>query len=112
MTPEQYWDGSPFLAKAYRKAHKLRIQQRNEELWMQGLYFYNALGVCLSNAFSKKGSQTQKYMEKPIDIFPKTEYEKELEAQKARQKVIDNLTQWKKRWDAHQKVNEDANRKS
>ena len=43
MTPEQYWDGDCMLAKYYRKAQELRRQERNTELWLQGLYVYDAV---------------------------------------------------------------------
>lgn len=76
MTYEQYWDGSPYIAITFRKAYKLRRQIENEQAWLQGFYVYDALRVCLGNAFSKKGSKQQKYMDKPIDIFPPTEAEK------------------------------------
>jgi len=76
MTYEQYWDGPPFLAGAYRKAWKLKRESDNEQAWLQGLYMYDAFAVCLANAFSKRGAKQQQYIEKPIDIFPLTEREK------------------------------------
>lgn len=88
MTPEQYWNGDPYLAVAYRKLHKLRVQQRNEELWLQGLYNLDALSVALNNAFSKKKA---KYMERPLQIFPKTEEEKKREIEETRRKFVARL---------------------
>lgn len=88
MTPEQYWNGDPYLAVAYRKLHKLRVQQRNEELWLQGLYNLDALSVALNNAFSKKKA---KYMERPLQIFPKTEDEKKREIEETRRKFVARL---------------------
>ena len=70
MTPEQYWEGDPYLARAFYKAHKLHIIQKNQELWLQGLYNYNALNTVVGNALKKKGAHSQKYLEKPIDLFP------------------------------------------
>lgn len=54
------------------------------------MYFFDALSVSLSNAFSVKGRQPAKYPEKPYEIFKheKTDYEKEIEAQKEREKAI------------------------
>lgn len=45
---------------------------------MQGLYVFDAFAVCLSNAFAKSGAKRQKYLERPIDIFPLTEQEKKI----------------------------------
>ena len=76
MTPTQYWEQSPYLAVAYRKAYRLRREADNEQAWLQGLYVFDAFAVCLANAFSKRGSKKQSYIEKPIDIYPLTKREK------------------------------------
>ena len=81
MSYAEYWDGDPHLAVAYRKAYKLKRQYDNQMEWLQGLYFYNAISVCLENAFKNKGSSRANYIEKPIDIFPLTEQEKKLREQ-------------------------------
>lgn len=96
MTAEQFWNGDPYLAVAYRKLHKLRIQQQNEILWLQGLYNLDALTVSLNNAFSKKKI---KYLEQPMQIFPKTEDEKKREIEETRKKLAARLDAWKKAFD-------------
>lgn len=76
MTPTEYWEESPFLAVAYRKAFRLKRQVENEQAWLQGMYVYDAFAVCMANAFSKPGSKRQNYIENPVEIFPLTEREK------------------------------------
>ena len=76
MTYEQYWEQSPYLAVAYRRAYRLKREAENEQAWLQGLYVFDAFAVCLANAFAKRGSKKQNYIEKPIDIYPLTEREK------------------------------------
>ena len=76
MTYEQYWESNPYLAVTYRKAFELKRKLDNEQAWIQGLYIYDAFSVSLANAFAKRGATTQKYFEKPVDIFPLTEAEK------------------------------------
>lgn len=76
MTPTQYWEESPCLAVAYRKAYRLKREAENEQAWLQGLYVFDAFAVCLANAFAKRGSKKQNYIEKPIDIYPLTDREK------------------------------------
>ena len=43
MTYDQYWNDDCQLVKFYRKAHKLKNEQKNQELWLQGMYIYEAL---------------------------------------------------------------------
>ena len=73
MTPEDYWHGSPELTQAYREAYRIHKEERNWELWLQGLYFYHAINVALSNALDKNSKAH--YMEEPLKIFPPTEEE-------------------------------------
>lgn len=83
MTADEYWHGSPELTQAYRKAYKIRKEEKNWELWLQGLYFKHALNVALSNAFDKNAHL--EYMSNPIKIFPPTK--EELEEQSRREAV-------------------------
>ena len=73
MTPEQYWDGDPTLAKYYRKADEIKLERRNQELWLQGMYVYEA--ICdaspILHAFAKKGAKPHKYTDKPYPITSK-----------------------------------------
>ena len=78
MTYEQFWDESPCLAVAFRKAFRLKRELDNESAWLQGFYFYDAIAVCLSNAFSKPGSKKQVYFDNPIQIFPLTDRERKI----------------------------------
>lgn len=96
MTYEQYWLGEPSLVIAYREAHKLKVEQKNQELWLQGLYVYNAVGVIAYNLFAGKGKTPQKYIEKPLELFPKKLTEEEIVEQ--RNKVIKSLTNFQNAW--------------
>jgi hypothetical protein len=93
MTADQYWEQDPMLTKYYRDAHNLTIETRNEELWLQGLYIYNAVAVVMANAMKKKGQSAQKYMDKPIRITPLTRAEKEHEKRINAQKTLDFFAQ-------------------
>lgn len=87
MTYEQFWEQSPYLAVAYRKAFKLKREIANEQAWLQGLYVYDAFAVCMTNAFAKRGAKKENYLEKPVDIFPLTDSEKERREQEERDKM-------------------------
>lgn len=52
----------------------------------------HALSTVIGNAFGKK---KQKYLDKPLDIYEKTDFEKEQEARIERQKLINFLNKLK-----------------
>ena len=91
MTYQQYWDESPYIAVAYRKAYKLKRQMQNENAWIQGLYVYDAFAVCLANAFAKRRAKKEEYIDKPIDIFPLTEAEKKRREREEQKKMEEAL---------------------
>lgn len=93
MTYEQYWQGDPWMCRAYAQSYLLKRKIQNENMWIQGAYVANAFGTVLSNAFSKRQS---KYLEKPLDIFPKTESERKSEIREERRKLIALLNGWKR----------------
>ena len=77
------------MAHAYKEKYKLERKQRNEEMWINGMYQLSALSVALNNAFNKRKIE---YIKEPFEIFPKTEAEKEAEIREERQKLIDILS--------------------
>ncbi len=88
MSWRQFWFGDPWMAKAYRDAFLLKRKMRNEDLWLQGLYNFNAFQATIATAFGKK---RESYIEKPLDVFPKTKAEKEREKAETRSKLIQFL---------------------
>lgn len=98
MTYEQFWYGKPIMAQYYREAYKLKLKERNEDQWRQGIYFLDALNVALHNSInlSGKASKPVKYMEEPLRVFPLTEEEKKVKAEAEKDKIMENLDLWKK----------------
>ena len=91
MTEEQYWDRDCLLAKFYREAEEMRKERVNQEAWLQGMYFYDALSRVspILHAFAKKGTKAQPYVEKPYPITKKAEsQEKDKQAQLNSQKGV------------------------
>ena len=43
MTYDEYWYGDPWMTKAFRKAHELKRRENNFNLWLQGMYVYEAI---------------------------------------------------------------------
>jgi hypothetical protein len=67
MTYDQYWNEDCELPKYYRQAHELKTTRKNQELWLQGMYIYEALCDVspVLHAFAKKGTKPQPYTERP-----------------------------------------------
>ena len=85
MTPEQYWDGDPALAKYYRKADEIKLERLNQEKWLQGLYIYEA--VCdaspILHSFAKNGSKPYPYTSKPYPLTDKQRKQDTMAKEKA-----------------------------
>lgn len=85
MTEEQYWDRDCELVKAFREADNIRKERMNQELWLQGMYFYEALCdvAPIIRAFAKKGTKPHKYPSEPYALTSKEQKEKQEAAEKA-----------------------------
>lgn len=87
MSYDDFWNGDVFMVKAYRTAYELREKRRNQELWLQGMYFYEALcdASPLFRFSMKKGViKPEPYLKEP---YPITAAEvREREAREAKQR--------------------------
>lgn len=101
MTADEYWKGNPYLAKEYSEAHKLRVEERNQEMWLQGFYIWQALEVAFHNhpAMPIKSIKPEKYLEKPIRITPLTEAEKAEERKRKLDSVVSYFTMYQANWE-------------
>lgn len=97
------------MVRAYAQYDLLQRRRMNEQLWLQGIYFANALQTVIGNAFGK--NMHLKYLEKPLDIFEKTEAEKKQEIREERQKLINYLNGLKKAADMKTKQGVDQDGK-
>ena len=99
MTYEQFWDGDPMLCKYYREAEEIRNEKKNQELWLQGMYVYEAIADLspILQAFAKKGTKAQPYSDKPYAITKKErdriKAEKERETFEKGKRFMEALTQ-------------------
>lgn len=96
MTYEQFWYEDPWMVRAYAQAFLLKRKLDNENAWIQGAYFANALSAVIGSSFGKKKIN---YIMKPFELFEKTEQEKAAEIREERQKVIEYLSNIKKAFD-------------
>ena len=84
----EFWQLNVRTLRPYLLAENIKREERNYFLWLQGAYFYDALGVVMANSFSKKGSKKREYVKEPIRITPLTEEEKAIKAEKERRKIF------------------------
>lgn len=93
MSYDEFWNGDCSLVKYYREAQKLRKKQKNEELWLQGMYIYEALidVAPILRAFAQRGTTAQPYPEKP---FPITEEEVKQMEEEEEKRQLKNTRIW------------------
>ena len=73
MTYEQFWERDCTLVTAYRRAYEISRDRKNQELWLQGAYIYDAIArlTPILHAFAKKGAKPEPYPNEPYSIFAK-----------------------------------------
>lgn len=87
MTYKEYWEMDSHLVISYRKADDLKRKRENERLWLQGMYFYDALCRVspLLHAFNER-PEAIPYPDRPyplsLEEAEAIEKEKEIEANK------------------------------
>lgn len=86
MPQDEYWNGDPQLVKYYRKAAAIKRNERNAELWLQGLYIYEAI-MDLSPILRSfvKNPKPQPYSKMPYPLTEKEKKRREEEEAKAEQ---------------------------
>jgi len=101
MTYNEFWYGSAYMTYFYRKSHRLKLKEQDENNWMLSVYMYEVLLDVspILHAFSKKGTKPLPFRDKPIlmdKIVPKekTEEEIEQEVENERLKAIVNFNNW------------------
>ena len=76
MTYDEFYNKDHTLAADYRKAFKIKRNEANFDMWLQGLYVYNAVArvAPLMIPFNKN-PKAEPYLDKPIPIFEETSEE-------------------------------------
>lgn len=84
MSEDQYWDKDCNLVTYYRKAEELRSHHKNQDLWLQGAYFYDALCRVspIFHAFAKKSAKPLPYPDEPYAITNQQNKSKQAEKEK------------------------------
>lgn len=69
MSYDEYWHGDTVKLKFYRNKQKILNRKRNEELWLEGLYFK----LAIESEFSKE----YKYPDEPLPLTRKEQKEQD-----------------------------------
>lgn len=89
MTLSEYWHGSAELPKYYREADKIRLRKKNQELWLEGLYYYNALmSVAPVLVPFAKNPKPQSYMDFPVPLTKEEAERQEKERRLQKEKLF------------------------
>lgn len=95
MTYDQYWYGDVRMTRAFIEADKIKQERKNAEMWLQGMYIYDAISrlAPILNGFSKN----PKALEYPRNPYPtketkKKQSEKQVENEKLKAQLF--FKQW------------------
>jgi hypothetical protein len=97
MSNDLYWNGDCRLTESYRKAEEIRQRQRNQDLWLQGMYVYEALCDVspVLQAFAKKGTKPIPYSSEPYALTAKQVKEKKERDEHLRyEKTMAKMAAW------------------
>lgn len=87
MTYEQFWEMDCTLVHSYNKAASIRRDIDNQNAWLQGMYFYEAL-CCVApcfRAFNPK--KPSKYRDRPFELETQSERDRP-KTKKAKEKQV------------------------
>lgn len=102
---EDFWHGDYTQFKFYVQAHDLIRQKQSEYMWLMGAYNFRAFATALSNFhLDGKRHRFNQYSTDIIRVIPYTEAEKEMIAERERQKTIKYFDQLAKNWQKEVKL--------
>lgn len=87
MSYEEFWNEDPYLVRYYREANRVRNEVLNNQYWLQGAYFYEALCRVspVFNPYAPSGTKAHPYLEEPYDLGLRSE--KEIRKEKERKEL-------------------------
>lgn len=71
MSYDDFWHGDIAMAAAYREAKRLADKRKNQELWLQGRYIYDAICAAaplLRFSMTKGQIKAEPYLKEPYPI--------------------------------------------
>lgn len=86
MPNDLFWNGDCRLTESYRKAYEIKRKQLNQELWLQGMYFYEAL--CDASPLLQPFAKKPKPLPYPSEPYAITIKKEEIEEKQRRQEQL------------------------
>lgn len=75
---DEFWRSNPRKIDIIFEAYKLKRDIEDDIAHKEGFYTYVAVSTALGNAFRKKGSKAEPYMEKPLHLMDENKNVEEL----------------------------------
>ena len=92
MSVQEFWYSDPDLVRAYRKAKEIKDKERNDFLWLQGRYVYDAICKSAPLLNDLKPTEPIPYDEVPYPMSLQEAEEREAElAKKKMEEQISRL---------------------
>lgn len=83
MSEEQFWRSNPAIIEVWEEAWKLKEKRKNELAYMWvGNYGISALQCAIDHCLNGRKAKAE-YLDKPLQLFDKTEKEKKEDQKKA-----------------------------
>lgn len=98
MSYDEFWNGDITAVKAYREAYKIRLDNDNTKMWMQGMYVYSAISsmVPVLRPFSKS-RKPMDYLQEPFDFYGRKEEAERLRRGKTEKRSKEEVSDAKAR---------------
>ena len=91
MTEAEFWTMNPKRIRPYKKAYEMKLKEKDEESWLQGLYFHQALLASVGNMFRGKGAKPYQYPDKPFTSSSKPVASNKPLSEEERKQQVNNL---------------------
>ena len=88
---DRFWKLNPRLIKPYTKAYRIRKQEENVMLYVQGRYFADAIISTVGNMFKGKNTKAFEYPKKPYELFTEQVELTEEEIKRQRENLLLSL---------------------
>ena len=95
---DKFWNLNPhkvnILIKAFNEKEKADIRKKNTLMYLQGVYFVDALLATVGNMFKSKGAKSFEYPKEPYPLdldIDVTINDKEREIERKRRQFVNNL---------------------
>ena len=68
MSAYEFWNCDPRMYKVYREKDRIETEKKNETLWLEGMYIYQAILLSAPRLNSIQPKEPLPYPEKPFEL--------------------------------------------